>query len=512
MDARKAFYSLLNKVRLQLQTEHAVKEIQYYLLTCSGFTFCLFIMARFFVIIDTNVYIMVFVSISAIFFFIKFWVTRPDFKRAAYIYDQYCGENRTTTALSFIEKEETVYTLQRKEALFHMKKVEAHVSKRNKKYVAPFSLGLSLFFIAMTSVMIFLPNEKMAEAEQLKKEKAIVQETKKELEKLVKKKTDPIIKKAIETALDELKDIKQANEALKKLNKQSNELMLQKTHADENKTALNRVIKKLESGNFNELAKALQEQNKEMLEKGIQKLQEQLSQLNYEQKELLSQLIQSQSNQLSSEDIHSLQKQLTALMEKASQSSHLADSQKIMQRASETLVERMLTNNIQPSTKIAQSQGNNSNGNTTTNNPQHQQNGQQNGSSSVNGSQGQGQSQGQGGSGGNGNGGNSGSNGNGNGNSNSGAGFGMGSRTLTIPETLDGKINIEKDKGKMGEGKPAEQGEGKGPVLKGTIRPYEEVYNQYEKSSRESTNRLQLPSELESIVKNYFSKIKPDRE
>lgn len=81
---------------------------------------------------------------------------------------------------------------------------------------------------------------------------------------------------------------------------------------------------------------------------------------------------------------------------------------------------------------------------------------------------------------------------------------------LTIPEKIDGKQNTETDNGKLGEGS-GEQEEADGPVLRGNIRNYEEVYQQYEESYRQSTDRLSLPSDLNDIVKNYYNKLDPER-
>ena len=95
----------------------------------------------------------------------------------------------------------------------------------------------------------------------------------------------------------------------------------------------------------------------------------------------------------------------------------------------------------------------------------------------------------------------------------SGAGLGQGSRELlTIPEKTVGKENKEIDGGQLGEGTAVEQSEGSGPVLKGTIRPYEEVFGEYEKSYRESSDRYQLPGNLEKIVQSYFTTIDPNGE
>src|SRR5690606_21291187 len=109
---------------------------------------------------------------------------------------------------------------------------------------------------------------------------------------------------------------------------------------------------------------------------------------------------------------------------------------------------------------------------------------------------------------------------NGNGNSNddgqsngangNGAGLGSGNRIfLTIPERIDGKVNLENDFGKIGEGKEGEYFESDGPVEKGKLRSYDEVFEAYERAYRNSLNRVNLPKDLENIIKNYFSNLKP---
>ncbi|HWJ76600.1 MAG TPA: hypothetical protein VNR61_00800, partial [Niallia sp.] len=133
-----------------------------------------------------------------------------------------------------------------------------------------------------------------------------------------------------------------------------------------------------------------------------------------------------------------------------------------------------------------------------------------NGDNSGSGGNGSGQGNGNGSGQGNGTGSGKG-NGQGNGSGGSGAGLGSGSRELlTIPEKVNGKQNQEVDTGKLGEGKQGELQEGEGPVLKGSITPYEQVFSKYEKAYRESTARYNLPKDLENIVKNYFTDIKPN--
>lgn len=95
----------------------------------------------------------------------------------------------------------------------------------------------------------------------------------------------------------------------------------------------------------------------------------------------------------------------------------------------------------------------------------------------------------------------------------SGASLGQGSRELlTIPNRLQGDTNVETDAGNIGEGQAGQQSEGTGPVLKGNIKPYSEVFESYEQAYRQSTERLELPADLGDIVKNYFSNIDPNKE
>jgi len=63
--------------------------------------------------------------------------------------------------------------------------------------------------------------------------------------------------------------------------------------------------------------------------------------------------------------------------------------------------------------------------------------------------------------------------------------------------------------GPTGEGSSNFEDAQDSPVLKGEVRNYDEVYSSYEKSYRESLDRMNLPSKLEDIVKQYFSEMDP---
>ncbi|MEH7106932.1 hypothetical protein V7083_04040, partial [Bacillus sp. JJ1764] len=74
------------------------------------------------------------------------------------------------------------------------------------------------------------------------------------------------------------------------------------------------------------------------------------------------------------------------------------------------------------------------------------------------------------------------------------------------------KTNLETDSGNLGQGSPSQQFSGNGPVLRGQIRSYQEVYGQYMDTYWNSTDRVTLPSDLEEIVKSYFTTIDPNKE
>ncbi|CAM5713121.1 Cdk activating kinase (CAK)/RNA polymerase II transcription initiation/nucleotide excision repair factor TFIIH/TFIIK, cyclin H subunit OS=Lysinibacillus sphaericus OX=1421 GN=LYSIN_02656 PE=4 SV=1 [Lysinibacillus sphaericus] len=52
---------------------------------------------------------------------------------------------------------------------------------------------------------------------------------------------------------------------------------------------------------------------------------------------------------------------------------------------------------------------------------------------------------------------------------------------------------------------PSKQGNGQ--ITKGTIRPYDEVIGSYKDSYLESSQRLQLPKDLQNVVQSYFTTI-----
>ncbi|MFM1650612.1 hypothetical protein ACI7RC_00765 [Brevibacillus sp. B_LB10_24] len=116
------------------------------------------------------------------------------------------------------------------------------------------------------------------------------------------------------------------------------------------------------------------------------------------------------------------------------------------------------------------------------------------------GSGGQGSGSGSGGSGGSGSG------------KGGGAGLGSGSHELvSVPaERIAGEGGpTETVGGPLGEGDSETRTSGTTQVSAGVVRPYEEVYRQYEQFTRESLERQQIPEDYKEMVRDYFQRIEP---
>ncbi|WP_391208255.1 hypothetical protein [Psychrobacillus sp. L4] len=89
-----------------------------------------------------------------------------------------------------------------------------------------------------------------------------------------------------------------------------------------------------------------------------------------------------------------------------------------------------------------------------------------------------------------------------------GAGKGSGGRDLlSIPSRIGGTSETTVDGGKLGEGEAASQQPGEVPVTRGSAKPYGEVVNEYSDSYLKSSERMQLPTDLQRLIQNYFSSV-----
>lgn len=527
MDVKQEFYKMLQLLKKQLIVEYTVKQFHHFLLFASIYMFVITLISRWVVFIYSIPLMVLGIVIIFLSYSIQSLRSLPHVRHAAILYDHFVGENRTTTALSFLNEEDLIYNLQRKDALQNMKRHQSMLLSRKRTFFYPKPIILTSLFLNLSLAMLFFPNETMLLAKERKTEQQMIKEIKTDLQDKVDQELDPSVKKEMEALLDEENQLQKLEDLLSEIEKKHYELELKKKKTEKQRDLLNETVEQLKSIQMEDMAKALQDNDQTSIKEALAKIGSR--ELTHEEQQVLGKML-NDGEPFTKEQLEQLEEFLMQLAQEATEVKQIAEAQEFLQNTAldidQLLAERGIQTDTDLSQLIAGSQQSNSNqqqaapsqsenqgssdsqgGHESGNEPGQQsgnepsnQPGNGNGTGSTPGAGGQQQQ-------GSGTGGSGDSPGNGSG---LGAGRGMGSRELTIPETVDGQMNIEKDLGSLGQGDPAEQSEGDGPVLKGTVRPYEQVYNEYEQVSRESMERRQLPSELENIVKNYFTKIKPE--
>ncbi|WNS77142.1 hypothetical protein RRV45_09200 [Bacillus sp. DTU_2020_1000418_1_SI_GHA_SEK_038] len=523
MEDRKQFKNLLRPIQKQLLVQLIIKEVQLLLVFAGALSLLLLVLARFIVIPFVNYYFLSFILALFIIFIIRIWRKRPKLHEAVIIYNHFVPDDRVLTAYSFLKTEGIMAAIQLSDAVKQMKSTSEKVYKRKKQYFYPNWLFLSLVFTAAAIFLFVSPNENINLAKQKEKEIKLVTEAEKKLREEIKKEKDPEVKKTLQEAVDKMGEKKSAEEALKELAKQKKELELKALKEKEKQMTIENWKNELKNNGLSDLEKVLNEKNLEAIEKELAKLNEKWNGLTDEQKKAFNQLAENDS-QLNEEELAKLMEQIESVLNSEEFLAQLAAAQQALQKAGLAMQNQMASNGIPPGQFAFSPPGQSSNGaNPSGGQPSGQSsNGQQSGQnpqgSSGGNSSGNGAGNGSGAGSGNGSGSGSGSgsgagSGNGSGAGGLGAGKGQGSRELlTIPGQLEGQTNVERDTGGLGEGSPAQQTEGSGPVLKGSIKPYDEVFETYEKAYRQSTDRYKLPADLEEIVKNYFTNIDPNKE
>lgn len=461
-------------------------------------------------------------------FIILIVIKRPTNKQAAILFDEFVQEDRVQTALNYIHDSSIMSQLQRREALTKMKQALSKLQAKRIKllYVRPITIfGLLLIF---TVTLYFLPSNTMKLALDKEKDQEIVEESKEKIEELAKEDESEKIKELE----DQAKKITKSKDLLEHLLKEEANLAQEVQKAKQNDNKLKELAKAVNG--LKELSEALNEKDSQKLSSALDNLLDrEMASLSVEEKtalkNLLAQLGEQNNPDLSelteeklSEMLAVLEEELTNLIESSNGLNELLAIQQQVQNLAQALQQTMLHNGLANSNQLAFD--NSSNSNQSSNSTSSEQNGSSN-RESQGGSQADGNNNGQGNGNGEGNGSGSGAgngsssgDGTGTGTSNgtasggSGAGFGQGSRELTIPERLEGDESIEDDFAELGEGGSEYQITPEGVVIKGNVRSYEEVYGEYANTYRSSVDRLDLPSYLENVVKDYFSDLNPEGE
>jgi len=528
MEMIKQFTELLHSIRKSMMWERILQQLSWLFLWLGGIFFLLSLIASIMVIpYLMKIFILTFV-ICIVIFFIRIWVLRPKEKEAVLLFNKYVKEDLAITGYEFLHKEGMVEQLVVQQALKEMEKKQSNVLKRKKVYLYPKLVIVGTLFICISVILHLFPSPTMEAGKLKEKEWDVIAKTEKEIKKEAKKEKNQQVQKQLEKLAKKVGEKETVEKAFAEIEKKAKELELQKRKLVEKTNELEKKKDTLNQNGLKSLATALSEKDPLALKKELTDVNKQYNQMTKEQKQAFNQLT-GMNKQLSRDEIEQLMKQMEDMLKNEEILNQIQSLQTNLAQAQQELKKESLANGISPpssnsiasntNTQVENPSSSNSNDETSekgteASNPD-KSNGDASGSGSGNGSgNGNGSVQGNGTGSGQGNGTGSGSgkgNGQGNGSGGSGAGLGSGSRELlTIPEKVNGKQNQEVDTGKLGEGKQGELQEGEGPVLKGSITPYEQVFSKYEKAYRESTARYNLPQDLENIVKNYFTDIKPN--
>lgn len=522
MNEHKRFFYLLDILKRKLRIAHYLLSVQNFLALASVFFLAMAVSARFLIIIKLEMMLAVCLFLTAGAGAILAFKKRPGNTEAARMYDEYAGSDRVQTALSYISDTSAMAVLQRKDAIRRMQEELPKARQKKLQFFQPSKMVLIAICLSLGALSLAYPSTAMEAAEKREAGKEVLEEAKKELKK-VKKVKDPRLAAEAEKLKKELQKAKTPDEALKKLVQKEAQLQKKKLEAAEKQKQMEQMKELARQNNLGGLAEAMEQSDSQELNKQLEKLLKEFPKLTPEQQKALSELIASLTGKpqgslanLSKEQLDELMKKLGEQLkdlEKSAQSlKELEELQKQLQQAALSLNKAMANAGLgtpgalsfgnQPPSTAQGTPGANSG-----------KNGGQKGGNSNGSGQGSGSGQGNGTGSGQGSGGaGRGPGGSGNAAGGSAGGFGQGSRELTIPQKVDGKVNQETDSGKMGEGSSEQEESGNGPVLKGQIRQYGEVYGEYEQSYRESLERMNLPDYLEGAVKDYFTDINPEGE
>ncbi|MGP7817536.1 hypothetical protein [Niallia sp. 01092] len=533
MDNEKQFLSLLKPIKRSLLMELLAKELHFLLLEAGGVLLFGYLLANIFVIPFIYWYIFACCGVILLVFIIRLWMKYPTSKQAVALFNEYVAEDYAITAFHYLHSNGAKEQVVVQQALQEMKIKQFQVFQRKKNYFYPKLMILAFLCFASYAVLLQFPSSAFQFGKEKEKEIKVIAKTKKELDKKITKEPNKNIADTLKKIDKELNKSDTVKKALHSIEKETKKLQLKSNKEINKKTALENTEKQLKDSGLNSLAEALAQKNAKLLEKEWKDANRQYKSLTAEQKNALNQL-SGYDRKLTEEQLKQMMKQMEDMLQSESKLQELASAQNELASLNHYLQQQSTANGITtPNTNTNTAANTNPSSNTNqtaqnNTNPNANNGAGRNNPSNPNGNNGNGSENGKGSGNGNGSGsGNGSGNGNGNGNGNgsgsasgsgsgigaggSGASFGTGSRELlSIPDKVKGKQNQETDTGVLGNGKQGELSEGNGPVLKGNVQPYDQVYADYEQSYRESTDRYKLPSDLEGIVKNYFSTINPN--
>ena len=393
-------------------------------------------------------------------------MTRPKQRDALLCLDQFYPHNELVTVLTTKEQHPLLATL-RTQAESQIDQVLGAFRKRPKqvlqKKVLAYALGTGVLFL----LLLVFPAATQQEAKNIEADRAITKAIKKEAKQQLEKPVPEQAKKQLAELQKALEEAKTSEAALKELVKAQKELaklsqdLLAET-PEQQTTAKGELT-------------ALQEVNKTLAESASN--------------------AQSQMSALGKPIDLSTQKVIASMNQQTSGATN-QQSSNASANASTTAGQTGNATSSQSNGTASSSTSSNANQNSQS------QSGQ--GQSGQGQGQGKGQSQGQGGQGsGQGTGSGQGSGGKGGLFGGSGSG---GRDLIAVPQRIGEANEHTIDSGVQNEGEGIKE-KGTVPATKGEVRPYADVLGTYEESYRQSTERLQLPNDLQQMVQQYFTEI-----
>lgn len=473
MDGQRRLWKAVASARRALTFEQLYIAIQKGLLYAVLSITVVYTMSRFFVLPYYSEIAFITGGIGLVIPLLLVLMTRPKQRDALLYLDQFYPHNELVTVLTTKEQHPLLATL-RKQAESQIDQVLGAFRKRPKqvlqKKVLAYALGTGVLFL----LLLVFPAATQQEAKNIEADRAITKAIKKETKQQLEKPVPEQAKKQLAELQKALEKAKTSDEALKELVKTQKELAklsqdLQVQSLDQQSTAKGELT-------------ALQAVNKTLAESASS--------------------AQSQMSALGKPIDLSTQKVIASM----NQQTNGATNQQSNNASANSSTNASTTAGQTGSATSSQSNGTGSSSTSSNTNQNSQsQSGQgQSGQGGQGQGQGQGQSQGQGGQGsGQGNSGGQGSGGKGGLFGGSGSG---GRDLIAVPQRI-GEANEQiVDSGVQNEGESIKE-KGTVPATKGEVRPYSDVLGTYEESYRQSTERLQLPNDLQQMVQQYFTSI-----
>jgi hypothetical protein len=474
MDRKKRLWQTIAQVRLRLTFEGLLRNMQKGLLYAVLSACVILLVSRLFVLpyyanAAAGAGIIAFIAMAA-----KALVNRTTKLEALHKLDAYYPYNELVTALTSDKEENPLVQSLLKRAFDGKDQAFQNFKKRKKQLFLPktmaFTAGLAVFLLALA----IFPAATQQEAKTVEEERAITKDMEEKIDKFQKKELSELAKKELQELKNKLKDAENAEQALRELVKKQKELKLEENKLEQKQDLASANGESLTAAESQRLAE-LKNMNKELAQ-SASSAQGSLSKLGKPVDVNLQNTIANALNNA----------QTNASSGQNGNQSGLG----------------------QGGQNSGSSQGNNQSNNGSGSSGQGNQ-----GSQGNNGAKGQGDGSDSGSGAGNGSGGSSSGTGagagkgQGGGQGGSGAGTATGNRDLlAVPSRIGGSSSTSVDGGKIGEGKPIEE-KGPVPATKGEIRPYQEVVGSYKDSYMESTDRLQLPNDLQQMVQSYFTSI-----